>query len=160
LDHLGDLRHGAVREENAAVDASDADLVARIEALPGLVNGDAWLVHRGRFLDTDLMIELGDRPFYVSIEQGRIARFEPGPLLMRTWQFAVRGGAEGWRQFWRKIPPPQFHDIFALTKHAGFRIEGDLHPLMANLLYFKDVLAAPRRDASRKTTMAAQSRAR
>ena len=28
-------------------------------------------------------------------------------------------------------------------------IEGDLHPLMANLLYIKDVLAAPRKEAAR-----------
>ena len=30
---------------------------------------------------------------------------------------------------------------------ASLRIEGDLHPFMANLLYIKDVLAAPRREA-------------
>jgi hypothetical protein len=24
------------------------------------------------------------------------------------------------------------------------RVEGDIHPFMANLLYFKDVIAAPR----------------
>ena len=29
------------------------------------------------------------------------------------------------------------------------RMEGDLHPLMANLLYFKDVLAAPRKEMVR-----------
>lgn len=126
----------------------DADLIARLEALPDLVNGDAWLVHRGRFLTVDCMIALGALPFNVAIERGRIARFERGPLLMRPWRFAIRGDGEGWRQFWRKFPPPQFHDIFALTKHAGFRIEGDLYPFMANLLYFKDVLAAPRRLAA------------
>jgi hypothetical protein len=144
LDPFDDLRQGTGRED-AVADDMDADLIARMEALPELVNADAWLVHRGRFLDTDLMIELGDRPFYMSIAQGRITRLERGPLLMRTWRFAIRGGADGWRQFWKKIPPPPFHDLFALTKHAGFRIEGDLHPLMANLLYFKDVLSAPRR---------------
>jgi len=143
------------RGEGAVAEDFDTDLVARMEALPALVNGDAWLVHRGRFLSTDFMIELGAielgasefgaQTFHVSIAQGRIARLDRGPLLMRPWRFAIRGGAEGWRQFWRKVPPPQFHDIFALTKHEGFRIEGDLHPFMANLLYFKDVLAAPRR---------------
>lgn len=28
------------------------------------------------------------------------------------------------------------------------RIEGDLHPFMANLLYFKEVIAAPRRETA------------
>ena len=31
-----------------------------------------------------------------------------------------------------------------LLERQGLRIEGDLHPLMANLLYFDDVLAALR----------------
>jgi hypothetical protein len=29
------------------------------------------------------------------------------------------------------------------------QVEGNLHPFMANLLYFKDVIAAPRREAKR-----------
>jgi hypothetical protein len=29
------------------------------------------------------------------------------------------------------------------------RVEGDIHPFMANLLYFKDVIAARRREAIR-----------
>ena len=37
--------------------------------------------------------------------------------------------------------------LFALFKRGLLRIEGDLHPFMANLLYIKDVLAAPRRVA-------------
>ena len=44
--------------------------------------------------------------------------------------------------FWSPQPPPGFNDIFALFKRKLQRIEGDLHPFMANLLYIKDVLAA------------------
>jgi hypothetical protein len=36
---------------------------------------------------------------------------------------------------------------FALFKRGKLRIEGDLHPFMTNLLYIKDVLAAPRKEA-------------
>jgi hypothetical protein len=136
-----------LRRGDAVAQTLDADLIALVEALPDLVNGDAWLVHRGRFLSVDFMIELGARAFHVSIERGRIVRLDRGAVPMWPWRFAIRGDDEGWRQFWRAVPPPRFHDIFALTKHAGFRIEGDLHPFMANLLYFKDVLAAPRRQA-------------
>jgi len=54
-----------------------------------------------RFLSTDFMIELGARPFHVSIEQGRDRRrSDRGPLLnCGPWRFAFRGHAtEGWRQ--------------------------------------------------------------
>ena len=121
------------------------DLAAMIAKLPDLVNGDAALVRRGRTLTVDVLIEIGAAPYYLSIAAGRIARIERGPLLTRSWSFAIRGSEHAWRQFWLPMPPPHFHDLFALAKRGEFRIEGDFYPLMSNLLYFKDVLSAPRR---------------
>ena len=57
---------------------------------------------------------------------------------------ALRAPREAWEQFWRADPPPGFHDLMALVKRRALRIEGNLHPFMANLLYFKDVMAALR----------------
>jgi hypothetical protein len=119
-----------------------------IERLPELVNRDEVLLRRGRYLDLDVLIEIGAIPYYLSIAGGRIARLDRGPLLMRSWALALRGSEDAWRQFWQPMPPPHFHDIFALAKAGQFRIEGDVHPLMANLLYFKQMLAAPRRLAA------------
>jgi pimeloyl-ACP methyl ester carboxylesterase len=122
----------------------ESDPADAITQLPDLVNGDDFLVHRGRFLTVDFLVEIGDAPFMVSIEKGRVASVERGPFPLRPYAFAVRGTVEGWQQFWLAIPPPQSHDILALVKRGEFCIEGDLHPFMANLLYIKDVLAAPR----------------
>ena len=124
--------------------ADGSDLARRIALLPPHANGDAFLVHRGRFVTLDFRIELGAAPYQVSIERGRIAALERGPHLMRSWRFRIAGQEAAWRQFWQEVPPPHHHDIFALQKLGTFAIEGDLQPLMANLLYFKDVLAAPR----------------
>jgi len=126
-------------------DASSEDLLKRFERVPALVNEDAWLVHRGRFLSVDFLVEIGPVPYYLGIDHGRVTACDRGPLLMRNWRFAVRGTAEAWRRHWEPMPPPHHHDIFALAKRGLVTIEGDLHPLMANLFYFKDVLAAPRR---------------
>ena len=125
-------------------EGSTNDLAAMIEKLPDLVNGDAALVRRGRTLTVDVLIEIGAAPYYLSIAAGRIARIERGPLLTRSWSFAIRGREHAWRQFWLPMPPPHFHDLFALAKRGEFRIEGDFYPLMSNLLYLKAVLAAPR----------------
>ena len=119
-----------------------------IERLPELVNRDEVLLRRGRWLDLDILIEIGAVPYYLTIAGGRIARLDRGPLLMRSWAIAFRAPETAWRQFWQPTPPPHFHDIFALAKAGQFRIEGDIHPLMANLLYFKEMLAAPRRLAA------------
>jgi hypothetical protein len=123
-----------------------ADLAARVDALPTLVNSDPWLVHRGRFVTTELLLELGRAAYYLAIERGRIAALERGPRPMPSWRFALRAGEEAWRRFWQAVPEPHYHDLFAMAKRGELSIEGDLHPFMANLLYFKEVLAAPRRE--------------
>lgn len=116
-----------------------------MDRLTDLVNGDGALVHRGRFITDDLMIEIGNTSYYLSIGNGKIVSLQRGPLLMHSWSFAVRGREEAWVTFWQAVPPPHFHDIFALAKRGEFRIDGDFKPLMTNLLYYKDLLAAPRR---------------
>jgi hypothetical protein len=119
-------------------------LQSAIAQLPRLVNDNEVLRWRGRYLTTDIMIEIGAQPCYISIDHGRICALQHGPMVMRSWSFAVRGSEDAWRKFWEPYPPPHFHDIFALTKQGKFRIDGDYQPLITNLLYFKALLAAPR----------------
>jgi len=120
-----------------------------IERMAELVNADERLVHRGRFVDTTFLLELGDAGYLIRIVDGRIVTVTAGPVLTPNYSFALRAPREAWETFWQRLPPPGFNDLFALFKQGLLRIEGDLHPLMANLLYFKDVLAAPRREATR-----------
>lgn len=121
------------------------DPFAAFARLPELVDADPFLVHRGRYTDMQFFVGIGDVPFIVTVEKGRVARVERGPFHFRSWDFAIRGTEEGWRLFWEPVPPPQSHDILALAKRKAFHIEGNLHKFMANLLYIKDVLASPRR---------------
>jgi hypothetical protein len=132
--------------KGAAIVTDDGEqtLVVRFEKLPELVNGDAWLVHRGRFLDVEVLIGLGASPYYLTIERGRLVRLERGPRLMRAWRFALRADESAWRKHWQAVPEPHFHDLLAMAKRGALAIDGDVQPLMANLFYFKDVLAAPR----------------
>jgi hypothetical protein len=125
----------------------EAAVLARIEALPDLVNGDGALVRRGRFLTTTFLIGVGDAEYIVKVVEGRIASVERGPFLLRPWSFALRAPAEAWARFWEPAPPPGYHDLFAMKKLGVASVEGDLVPLMANLRYVKDVIAAPRRPA-------------
>lgn len=121
------------------------DLIERWERLPALVNSDERLVHNGRLVSLEALIGIGDQSYHLAIERGRIVALAHGPMLMRCWRFAVRGPAESWRKHWEPMPPPHFHDLFAMSKARHLSIEGDVQPLMANLFYFKDVLSAPRR---------------
>jgi hypothetical protein len=115
------------------------------ERLPELVNADAFLVWRGRFLTVDFLLGVGAEEYLVEVREGRIAAVKRGPFVMRPGRFSIRASADAWAKFWRKEPPPGFHDLFAMTKSGEAWIDGDLHPLMANLRYVKDLLEAPRR---------------
>ena len=115
-----------------------------IEQLPGLVNGNPQLIWRGRFLNTTFLIKIDSAPYYVTIKQGRIEEVQSGPALLRSWSFAVKASTQAWLKHWETFPEPGWHDIFSMAKTGQASIEGDLHPLMANLRYVKEVLAAPR----------------
>ena len=104
-------------------------------------------------LHVDFMIGVGDTPYHVRIERGRVAEVVEGPQLMRPWTFAIRAGTEAWAKFWAPVPEPGYHDIFAMAKAGEATVEGDLHALMANLRYFKEVLAAPRQAAGEPATI-------
>ncbi len=109
------------------------------------VNGDANLVRRGRYVNTTFLIAIDDGYHLVRVAEGRIAAITPGPFITPNYSFALRASRGIWEKFWAPKPEPGFTDIFALVKKKLLRIEGDLHPLMSNLLYFKGLLAAARR---------------
>ena len=127
--------------------ASPADITSlteTFEQVPHQLERDADLIRRGAFFDARFQVKIGDIPYDIIVAAGRIVLFERGPFVMRSWRFAVRGTAEAWAQFWQPVPPPGWHDLFALSKRGVLTLEGDLHPLMANLQYIKDLLALPR----------------
>jgi len=120
-----------------------------IERLPELVNSDAALVRRGRFLTTTFLVGVGEQAWLVRVEHGRVAAVTRAPAVMADYSFALRAPADAWHRFWAPLPEPGWQDLFALQRHKALVMEGDLQPLMANLLYVKDVLATPRRLSTR-----------
>jgi hypothetical protein len=120
-----------------------------IDKIASLVNANANLVRRGRFVDTTFMIVIGDADYLIRIHEGRVTKVTPGPFITPDYSFALRAPRSVWEKFWQPLPPLGSTDIFALVKQKLMHVEGDLHPFMANLLYFKDVIAAPRREAVR-----------
>lgn len=135
----------------AVSDDVEAERVARLfMELPTLVNANADVVRRGRFLTCDFELGVGAIVLAVSVENGRIASVVRGPFLLKSWDFAIRMASETWLKFLAPVPEAGWHDVMALTKRGAARIEGNLQPFMANLQYIKDVLAAPRGRAGSK----------
>jgi hypothetical protein len=119
-----------------------------LEHLAERVNADANLVRRGRHVDTTFMLAIDDAYHLIRVTEGRIVSIRPGPFITPNYSFALRASRDSWEKLWSPQPIPGFTDIFALVKKKLLRIEGDLHPLMSNLLYFKGVIAAAGKAAS------------
>lgn len=128
-------------------DATDAAVIDAFAKIPAWLDRDPALIHRGRFLDCECLLGPLHAPFHVSIRTGRIVDLAPAPVLMRSWRFSYRATPLAWAQHWQPMPRPGWHDLLALTKRGEAMLEGDLHPFIANLQYFKDVLALPRQYA-------------
>lgn len=125
--------------------SSEDHVAAQLARLPELLERAPALQARGRFLSADWLVGIPGRAFRVGIEHGRIVRMDEAPRVMATWRFAYRATPEAWMEFWRPMPKAGWHDLLALTKRGAATLEGDLHPFIANLQYFKDLLALPRK---------------
>jgi len=119
-----------------------------IEGLARRVNGDAWLTHRGRFLDVSLMLEIGEAQFLIRIRDGRIESVERGPFVMPRWRFALRTSEHAWSLFCSAAPPPGYHDLVAMMKFKYLQLDGDSYPFMTHIRYFKDLLGTLRAGAA------------
>lgn len=119
-------------------------VVEAFKSIPRLLARDAALMARGRLLDVDCLLGPSTQPFHVAIRAGQIAEMTAAPVLMRSWRFAYRATPTALAAYWQAMPPPGWHDLLALTKLGEATLEGDLHPFMAHLQYFKDLLALPR----------------
>jgi hypothetical protein len=126
-----------------APNATDAVLEV-FSALPAMLEAAPALLSRAATLDCECRLGLIDRPFFASIRSGRIVEFTAQPKLMRSWRFSYRASPAAWTEYWKAMPRPGWHDLLALTKRGEAVLEGDLHPFMTHLQYFKDLLALPR----------------
>ena len=119
-----------------------------VEDLPELANADAWLIHRGRFLDVDLMLEVGEAQYLIHIREGRVESVDRGPFVMPRWRFALRASADDWNAFWSAAPPPGSHDLVAMMKFKRLALDGDPYPFMTHIRYFKELLVRLRAEAA------------
>ena len=133
---------------SAAIAAARRDGIgARFASLAAAVDSDPGLLRRGRTLNATCQLAIGDETVLLRIVDGRICEVRQGPFVMPSADFAIAGEAAAWRRFLAAEPPPGDHDLFAFLKRKELRVTGNLHPLMAYLLYWKGLFAHLREGA-------------
>lgn len=103
---------------------------------------DPWLVHQGRYVNVDFMIQSGQREYLIRVGEGAIERIHTDALVMPCWTFRLKATSDAWSQFYADAPIPGYHDLMAMIKFRMLRVEGDQHIFMSNLLYFKELMQA------------------
>ena len=97
-----------------------------------------------QYLNTCFMISTIENEYLVNIEKGVVKNVEEGPFVMPSYVFKLTAPKNEWLKFLQQTPQPGSHDIIAMLRRKVLKFEGDLHPLMSHLLYFKLLLASLR----------------
>ena len=97
-----------------------------------------------QYLNTSFMISTIENEYLVNIEKGVVKNVEEGPFVMPSYVFKLTAPKNEWIKFLQNTPEPGSHDIIAMLRRKVLKFEGDLHPLMSHLLYFKLLLASLR----------------
>lgn len=122
-----------------------ADTQAAIEQIISLGSSDERLIKRGEHVTAVVRIAVGGAYWLLHINKGEVTHHEQGPVVMPSYTFGIEASETEWHKFWQPVPPPGSQDLFALLKRRVLKLDGDLHPLMSHLFYFKFLLAAPRK---------------
>ena len=102
------------------------------------------LASMAQYLNTCFMISTIEHEYLVNIEKGIVKNVEEGPFVMPSYVFKLTASKNEWLKFLQHTPQPGSHDIIAMLRRKVLKFDGDLHPLMSHLLYFKLLLASLR----------------
>ena len=119
----------------------------RLTGLAGRFRADPALMRRAARASFRCLIDVGDSVFLLHLDRGEMADLTPVSGPMVGSDFVLRAPRDAWLTHWQAVPPPEYHDIFAMTRAGHLRIDGDFYPLMTHLQVVKDILALPRSDA-------------
>lgn len=120
-----------------------------LDQLQVRARGDAALTRFGKGFTCALVIGDGDRDWLVEIEKGVVAKVTPGPLLSPRTDLFIRAASDTWARFLEAVPPPGYHDLFAMLRWRRVRIEGDMKLMTAYLFYIKRLFALLRSPEAR-----------
>ncbi|MDC0093400.1 hypothetical protein OAI86_03670 [Alphaproteobacteria bacterium] len=97
-----------------------------------------------QYLSTSFMISTIEDEYLVHIEKGIVTNVQKGPFVMPSYIFKLTASKNEWMKFLQATPLPGSHDIIAMLRRKVLKFEGNLHPLMSHLLYFKLLLSSLR----------------
>ena len=115
-----------------------------IENLKNKVNKNTILIQRGKWINLSFVFGVDEKEFIFKIVDGKINSISQKKVDTEFGIFKISSSLKNWERHWLKIPPRDFHDLFAMLSKKMIKLDGNLKPLMQNLQYFKDLIASNR----------------
>ena len=106
-----------------------------MQELMTLVNTDPALARRGTAYTIDMGLIIGDVSLLFKISDGKLTELHENSELQAVNGFTLSAPRESWVRFCEPLPPPEYHDIFAMLSCGHMSLTGDSRLLMSNLLY-------------------------
>lgn len=104
-----------------------------ISKLATAVNSDKELTAVGDNFTTDFVIVFGEKRFSFHIKHGELVKVEENPRFDVCADFCFSAPNSIWLKFFSPIPPPLYHDIFAMIMRVPeFSLEGNALLAMQN----------------------------
>ncbi|WP_172330549.1 hypothetical protein [Mangrovicoccus sp. HB161399] len=119
-------------------------MLERFEEMAEAIEARPHLLRLGALFSETVLVEVDGSEYYLAFEKGHLVSVTEGPSKKTPWRFALATDAAALETFWQPVPPPGFHDIFAIAKIGRLKILGDMLALVKNLRFVKEVLALPR----------------
>ena len=108
------------------------------------INSNQRLVENGRLLNITFTFGIENKDYLIEIINGKVSSITKRTILTKSGTFKIHGSINSWEKHWLKIPPRDYHDIFAMLAKQIITIDGNLTPFIQNLQYFKDLIASNR----------------
>ena len=115
-----------------------------IENLKKHVNKDSQIISRGKWVNVKFILNVDTSDFIIDIKNGRINSIQLRKVDTESGEFKISSSLNNWKKHWLKIPPRDYHDLFAMLSKKLIKIDGNIIPFMQNLQYFKDLIASNR----------------
>lgn len=106
-----------------------------------IVNDDRILPVTARFFTSKILIGIDDTDYLIEVQEGKIKRIFEGLTPDNFgYDFGLKAASSTWSKFVQKVPPPLFHDLWAMAHplHKHMEIEGN------TLLFWQNVRALTR----------------
>ncbi|HUJ97455.1 MAG TPA: hypothetical protein VLV85_04365 [Stellaceae bacterium] len=122
--------------------------LAWVEAFRDRVNNDTEMRLIGDWFTTAIALSFGDKRYVLRLDKGRIAEIVAEPRLDTRAPFGFRAPLAVWQKYLQPLPPPLYHDVFAmLMRVPDFVIEGDSLLAMQNARALHRMMSLMREEA-------------